>query len=292
MPPTTIRTPPSVEDYTPLEEFQTQTPETFVGGKPILHLYVSNAKATVPKSQTGVLAVFPADAPAASINTDGEAEQLVERQVDVFVNSENFTIFSRDAEAGVSIPYPSISIHAVKQVADTPAVWMQLEFSDGGGDDDDFSCVELTIVPPAASTTSPEDADTRSPAVRLYEALAACSNLHPDPQGDEYDEDDEDRIVIEGSADHEALEGFTGVLHGSADGSLPPPMPGSGGWITADNVNDYFDEEGNWIGGGDGAEEAGDESTNGAGRTRAHEEIDGEDVNGQVSEEAKRPRVD
>lgn len=30
---------------------------------------------------------------------------------------------------------------------------------------------------------------------------------------------------------------------------LPPPMPGSGGWITADNVGDFFDEEGNWRGG-------------------------------------------
>lgn len=206
-------------------------------------------------------------------------------------SSRNFTIFSKDAEAGVSIPYPSISIHAVKQVADTPAVWMQLEFSDGGSDDDDFSCVELTIIPPAAASSETED--SRSPAVQLYEALAACSNLHPDPQGDEdEDEDDADRIVFEGSAEHEALEGFTGVLRGAADGSLPPPMPGSGGWITADNVHEYFDEEGNWIGEGGDADEAADEATNGAGRTRAHDEIDGEGVNGQDSEEAKRPRVD
>lgn len=26
-------------------------------------------------------------------------------------------------------------------------------------------------------------------------------------------------------------------------------MPGSGGWITAENVGDFFDEEGNWRGG-------------------------------------------
>lgn len=26
-------------------------------------------------------------------------------------------------------------------------------------------------------------------------------------------------------------------------------MPGSGGWITAENVGEFFDEEGNWRGG-------------------------------------------
>ncbi len=30
---------------------------------------------------------------------------------------------------------------------------------------------------------------------------------------------------------------------------LPPPMPGSGGWITAENVGEFFDEEGYWRGG-------------------------------------------
>ena len=89
MPPTTIRSPPSVGDYTPLEEYQTQTPETFVGGKPVLHYHVSGAKATIPKSQTGSLAVFPADAaPKETSKANGEAEQVVEREVDVFVNSE------------------------------------------------------------------------------------------------------------------------------------------------------------------------------------------------------------
>lgn len=175
---------------------------------------------------------------------------------------------------------------------------MQLEFSDGGNNDDDdqdSSFVELTIVPPPADSSE----GAASPAVHLYEAIAACSNLHPDPHddGEEGDDDYQDRIVFEGSAEHEALEGFTGVLHGAADGSLPPPMPGSGGWITAENVHEYFDEEGNWRGrdgdAGDAPQEEEEEGTTngGAGRTRPHQEVDGggEDANG---EEAKRPRVD
>ena len=31
---------------------------------------------------------------------------------------------------------------------------------------------------------------------------------------------------------------------------LPPPVPGSGGWITAENVGEFFDEEGGWRGAG------------------------------------------
>ncbi|KAM3467080.1 hypothetical protein MY5147_008197 [Beauveria neobassiana] len=294
---TTIRTPPSLADFLPLAEYQSQTPESFVDGKPVLHLHITGAAASAPKEQVtgGALAVFPADSPAPA-DADADAEELVEQQVDVYVTSETFTIFSPAAEAGVSIPYPSISIHAIKQLpSSSPAVWMQLELSDGGSsDDDDFRLIELTIVPPAASET-----DTAS---KLYEAIAACSNLHPDPAGAADDDDDadyQDRIVFEGSAEqHEALEGFQGVLRGAADGGLPPPMPGSGGWITAENVGEYFDDEGNWIGPGAevGGEEESAELGEGAGRTRARDEIEVQGgINGHGAEEdaeSKRQRVE
>ncbi|KAM3514406.1 hypothetical protein MY11210_001960 [Beauveria gryllotalpidicola] len=298
---TTIRTPPLLADFVPLAEYQSQTPESFVDGKPVLHLHIAGAAASAPKEQVAgaALAVFPADSPAAADAAD--AEELVEQQVDVYVTSETFTIFSPAAEAGVSIPYPSISIHAIKQLPSaSPAVWMQLELSDGGSssDDDDFHLIELTIVPPAAS-----DTDTAS---RLYEAIAACSNLHPDPAGagagadDDDDDDYQDRIVFEGSAEqHEALEGFQGVvLRGAADGGLPPPMPGSGGWITAENVGEYFDDEGNWIGPNAevGGEEEGAELGGGAGRTRARDEIEVQGgINGHGTEEdaeSKRQRLE
>ncbi|KAG6000448.1 hypothetical protein E4U54_001417 [Claviceps lovelessii] len=306
--PTTIRSPPSLEDYVPLDQYQSQTPESFSDGKPVLHFHLKEAGASIPKSQCGTLAIFPADSPAADggeASTNGDTEQVVKQTVDVFVNSEHFTIFCAKTESGVSIPYPSISIHAVKQVpaqdaagASTPSIWMQLEFSQGGADDDDFNTVELTI--------SPVDA---ADAQGLYDAVANCSNLHPDPaNGDHGDEEGDgyDRIVFESSAEGEAVEGFSGVFRGATDGGLPPPLPGSGGWITADNVHDYFDEEGNWIGGnqarpgqgegegeGDGqgegqAEELGD----GAGRTRTREEVDGGARPGEEDSESKRPRVE
>ncbi|OAA71476.1 hypothetical protein ISF_02027 [Cordyceps fumosorosea ARSEF 2679] len=289
---TTIRTPPAAADFVPLEEYQSQTPASFVDGKPVLHLHLAGATASAPREQVsgGALAVFPRDLPAAAVE-NGAEEELVEQQVDVYVTSETFILYSPGAEAGVSIPYPSISIHAIKQQGSAPAVWMQLELSDGGSSDDDFRLIELTIVPPAADAAS-----------KLYEAVAACSNLHPDPAADEdadEDEDNNDRIVFEG--EHEALEGFSGVLRGAADGGLPPPMPGSGGWITADNVGEYFDEEGNWIGPGAevGGEEEGEgaELGEGAGRTRARDEVEAQDaVNGHGTEEedaeSKRQRVE
>lgn len=92
---TTIRTPPSAADFLPLAEYQSQTPESFVDGKPVLHLHITGAAASAPKEQlsSGSLAVFPADSPAAPAasgenGADVPAEELVEQQVDVYVTSE------------------------------------------------------------------------------------------------------------------------------------------------------------------------------------------------------------
>ena len=49
-------------------------------------------------------------------------------------------------------------------------------------------------------------------------------------------------------------------------------MPGSGGWITAENVGEFFDEEGNF--------RAGESLGEGAGRVRGRE--DEEDDDGSV----------
>jgi chloride channel, nucleotide-sensitive, 1A len=87
--PTTIRSPPAVDDFVPLTEYQSQTPETFIGGKPVLHLHLTNAKATVPSAQGRKLAIFPSDtASAQDDGTNGSSTDNSERQVEVFVTSE------------------------------------------------------------------------------------------------------------------------------------------------------------------------------------------------------------
>lgn len=55
-----------------------------------------------------------------------------------------------------------------------------------------------------------------NPVKAIFNAISACSDLHPDP--DMSDDEDE-------------------------------PELGAGGWITADNMNDFIDENGNFIGG-------------------------------------------
>lgn len=179
---------------------------------------------------------------------------------------------------GVTIPYPSISIHALKTIGQgttqAHGVWMQLDLGDA---DDDGAPTEVTLIP-----APPADEDPQAAARHLFEAVSACSNLHPDPAQE--DTDDEDRVVFEGGE----VEGLSGVVRGASDGGLPPPVPGSSGWITAENVHEYFDGEGNWIGGGDGEGELGD----GAGRVRGRDEAG--EVNGREDEdtESKRPRVE
>jgi hypothetical protein len=87
MPITTIRTPPSAEDFTPLAVYESSTPESFVDGKPILHFEVRNVQAAVPRSQRGRLTIFPDDATATAEASDDASDDLVEQKVDVFVNS-------------------------------------------------------------------------------------------------------------------------------------------------------------------------------------------------------------
>jgi nucleotide-sensitive chloride channel 1A len=82
-----------VEDFTPLSEYQSQTPETFHGGKAVLHYHATGVKAWIPKSQQGSLPFFPADAGSAptgpeAAELNGDAEEQVEQLVDLFVNSE------------------------------------------------------------------------------------------------------------------------------------------------------------------------------------------------------------
>jgi len=318
---TTIRVPPTLQDFIPLAEYESQTPETFFGGKPILYYHGVDVKAWlhIVEEDSMPLPIFPADATdtaptdqsGASLN--GSAPDVKEQKVEVFVNSEygssltlcratlsltpgrTLTVFNAKAEAGMQIPYPYISIHALKDVASgerkVKAVWMQIDLPTQE-DDESLDPLELTLIPaPAEAEATDGDllGEARSSAQQLFDAIAACSDLHPDAADEDEDEED-DRIFFEDGVGGDALDGFPGVVIGSADGDLPPPMPGSSGWITAENVDQYFDADGNWLRGSQGAEE----ELGGAGRVRGREEID-TDANGNDSNQdsdAKRPRVE
>ncbi|KAI1340864.1 regulator of volume decrease after cellular swelling-domain-containing protein [Xylariaceae sp. FL0016] len=322
--PTIIKTCPSAEnDFEPLNEYQAQTPETFFPSKPILYYHDTEVKAWAPQAQAHRLQFIkkapsddsygnaPAQPESFALENQGSHVREDER-VEVFVASNKLTIFSHSSGTGIEVPYPAITLHAIKnfhhlQMPDDDSrkfvgVYMQLELSDSSDDDDEGSDpIELTLIPykalPTEQTIPVVDALNSQRTNALFNQISACSNLNPDPRDEEDEEEDEtDRIVFEGDAEGEAgIDGLPGVLQGSLNGGLPPPLPGSSGWITADNVHEYFDADGNWI--GDGTEEDGvsGELGDGAGRVRARDEVDQDDTNGHQNGEdieAKRPRTE
>ncbi|KAK0121488.1 hypothetical protein ONS95_009782 [Cadophora gregata] len=328
MPPTTIRAAPADDTFTSLAEHQAQTPSTFYNAKPVLHYKKNGIRAIASVDQISKLPIL---APAEGVDTATTVQTL-----DVWISSENLTLFNPTLSTGLSIPYPSISLHAIQRLPDpsTPedtttqiqGLYMQLDLSDPNSfpsdnqtnedddnDNDNDPTVELTLL---TSPSSPDE--TPAQAIQaMFSAVSNCSNLHPDPTFDS-DEDMQDfssggagggggggrgdsRIVFEGSVGYEGISGLPGGVQqgvGDGEGGLPPPFPGSGGWITAENVGEFFDEEGNWIRDGEGGEGEGQGLGEGAGRVRTRGEMDGsgegEGINGHAEEgdESKKPRTE
>jgi chloride channel, nucleotide-sensitive, 1A len=190
-------------------------------------------------------------------------------------------LYSRSSETGISIPYPTIALHAIQSFPDPAAgeqqgLYMQLlaqTTDEEAGEDDEEDSISMTIIPqndapPPPTTSDPEshtdDHSPQPPTVAMFTALSNCSNLHPDPANDE-----DGAAALEGSALFQA--GM--IAPGDGSGGLPPPMPGSDGWITAENMGEYLDEEGNWIGG----EEAGQEEALGVGAGSVRQREDDRD---------------
>lgn len=194
--------------------------------------------------------------------------------------SSKFLLFSPALATGISIPYPSISLHAIQR-SPQPSLLLQILSSSGPqfDDHDPNGTISLTVIPtpssaPQAQGQDPTAASAPSPppsgeqsisptttVEQLFAALSACADLHPDPDSNsEIDINDDDAPIHSPNADNPYTE---------VDG-LPPPMPGSGGWITAENVGEFFDEEGNFRGAGGLGE--------GAGRVRGREEDEGAEV--------------
>lgn len=221
-------------------------------------------------------------------------------------------LFNSVSKMGASLPYPSISLHATRKIDETTeAVYMQLELSNPEevNDVEDYKYVELDIVPLSTTTVdasssetnqnaepnpTPEDAEGASAGIAktngtskpesstqaLYNAIVACTDLHPDPN----EADSED-----------------------GDGQGPSLItPGAGGWITSENMADFTDEDGNFKGfDAEGNFVAfGEEGSSatlgaGAGTRRPREEGDGEiddaeevDGDGKEREETKWQRTE
>ncbi|KAF2871174.1 regulator of volume decrease after cellular swelling-domain-containing protein [Massariosphaeria phaeospora] len=236
-----LSSPPESGDYTPLAEHQAQTPSTFFGGNAVLHAQYSGLTllaAADNLQEHDVLAKFA--------TTPGEqpGDVFVE-DVDFWVSSKDLIIFqTKPTPFGVSITYPAIGLHATMKYKSTvPALYMNVSLNDAEtvNNEEDILTLELTILPPKYASSDPETACISE----IFNAMNACADLHPDPNNsDAEDEPDE-------------------------------TMPGATGWITADNVDQYLDEDGNFHGTVIGGEE---ELGPGAGTVRARDDLNG--VNG------------
>ncbi|ODH38131.1 hypothetical protein ACO22_02545 [Paracoccidioides brasiliensis] len=177
-------------------------------------------------------------------------------------------------------------------------LYMQLasDSNDSQEDEDieeDSTC--LTIVPPLPPSqsqpqpqeeqeqqqdellTGDEEMPNQTPTQELFAAISACSNLHPDPTSphEDGDGDEEGNHGTQNEQLNDSVLFQNGLITpGNNAGGLPPAMPGSGGWITAENAHEYFDEEGNWK--GEGVPSLGP----GAGTVRPREEGGEEDPDG------------
>ncbi|KAH7413629.1 regulator of volume decrease after cellular swelling-domain-containing protein [Phaeosphaeria sp. MPI-PUGE-AT-0046c] len=246
---------PKTEDYTPLQEHQEQTPTTFFGSKPVVYARYAGLTLSAPASQ------LQQDAAFYRFNTETEGEDALIKDVEIWVNSENLTFFQTTPTAtGVAIPYPSIALHATMKYKSTvEAVYMNLSLNDPEtvNEEEDIQTLELTVLPPNYST-NPDTACIKE----IFNAMNTCADLHPDPDASG-DEDGED------------------ILDDSA--------PGASGWITAENMDQYMDENGNFAGMVIGDDELGP----GAGTVRTRDEGDegANGVNGTDGHEGKYHRT-
>lgn len=344
---------PKATNFIPLAEHQSVTPASFYQGPPVLHYYSDRCKLIVLEhdlSNAPALASLVSKASnSASVseehqtNGDGDnhARKVIE-ELDVWVTSEyvynavqyalpniltltyinccnsKLFIFSNGLSTGLSISYPSISLHAIQSApepsaldASSQGLYMQLVSSNGDttqSEDTEPDSISVTIIPtaslPPTATTDAVDAELESearpeqtPVVAMFNALSACSNLHPDP----VDEEDENMGMGMEMGEDDGLTGSTlyqagMVMPGGMGGGLPPPMPGSGGWITAENMHEYFDAEGNWIGPEDDGVEVEEDTPlgPGAGTTRQRG-VDGGDMDTEADgdgEETKWRRTE
>ena len=291
---------PLESSFVPLSVHQSQTPSSFYPGPRVLYF---RAK--------GRLLVLKEDASRCSSveslvkDSQSSEESWLTEDVEVWVSSEydphhlfihlltsprKFLLWRSSTSTGVSIPYPSISLHALGSI-DIPgdpqgkaqALYLEVTVTKGDGDAEDDS-IALNFVPQLAqadSTTTDSSGDASQPSVcqRLYNAVTECADLHPDPvsQPSSDNGEDEDEDTERPAFDYEVIEGD----------DMPPPFPGSSGWITSANMHQFFDEDGNWRAGGLGT---------GAGLVRSRDEdeqqVNGHHEDGDEDESTKWRRTD
>ncbi|KAK3698138.1 hypothetical protein LTR37_017096 [Vermiconidia calcicola] len=248
---------PAVGDFKLLSEHEEQTPGTFFGGKPVLHLHSPGARLRISQEELQSQPLLNQLSDSGTLSQQGE--QVVVESIDVWVTSRSLTLWSASKSVGVQIPYQTITVHA----QEGSSVYLHLNLSDANTADEDLVFVQLRIEPttieaheaPAedSAQSQPNGHGSQSPAQALFKAISDCQELNPDPPEE-------------------------------GDGEFDETAPGATGWITSDNMQDFLDENGEFrmpegvtvIGAEDEVAET-EALGEGAGRTRTAAEADGAD---------------
>jgi nucleotide-sensitive chloride channel 1A len=141
----------------------------------------------------------------------------------------------------------------MKWKSQVEALYMSLSLNDAEtvNEEDDIQTLEMTVLPPNYAS-NPETACVQD----IFGAMNICADLHPDADSD----DGED------------------LLDESA--------PGATGWITAENMGDFADADGNFTG-----MVIGDDLGPGAGTVRPRDDGAENDANGVNGHEGKYYRT-
>ncbi|KAL8650125.1 MAG: hypothetical protein Q9210_004008, partial [Variospora velana] len=228
---------PTEGHFTPLSTHQSQTPSSFYSGPPVLHHHSPAASLLIGSSDLKNNAAFASFAPSSERQSNGttqgsadgtgngEDREVRIEGIDVWVTSDPGPQFDdHDPDGTISLTIIPTSEHPQ---ANTGAQHIA----------DASPPTPPSQEPPEAEEANASEPGPSDPIAQLFSALSACADLHPDPTStSDIDIDDtHDPDYLSHDADTDAL--YTRI-----DG-LPPPMPGSGGWITAENVGEFLDEE-------------------------------------------------
>ncbi|KAI5813535.1 hypothetical protein BZA77DRAFT_117094 [Pyronema omphalodes] len=279
MPLTIIRTPPSKSNYEALSTFQAATPASF--STPVLYHHEVGARVLVSREQAGLIPIFVAG-DGEGEGKDGEGEQEITVQgIELWVTNENIILYNTPLNIGAIIPYLSLTLHAVTNTSLGSGVYLQIsltpEISTHSNSDnyDDEELVELTLVPSVPSATACEDdennegtkgneenkgsedkdnennetsqpsqpaaatatATQKQTTQTIFQSLSLCTSLHSSNLSDNSEDEDldnDEKIIFEGDS-----EGDDGIMRLQGF----PSFPGQGGWITAENVDQFRFED-------------------------------------------------
>jgi chloride channel, nucleotide-sensitive, 1A len=240
---------PNDNDYISIAQFREQTPETFYNTTPILHEHTRSCTLVLPKDK---LSLDPALSKFTIIE-DGE-DALI-KEVAVWVASE----YSSSPQTNDNLILYSTLVFYQNNPSPAgvsipfQAVALHATMKWKGQTD----ALYLNLSLNDAELVNNED-DILMLDI-TYEAMNDCAELQPDPNGSEIDEED--------------------VL----------TAPGASGWITAENMDQFQDADGNFN--IEGGENGGDDLGPGAGTIRPRSESsEPNGVNG-INHEQKQPRL-